>query len=533
MPVAHIGLSVENIAASASFYAAALQPLGYRYIGSRDDQLGFGVEEADFFLSPAKGPNRPSPVHVAFAANSRASVRNFYANALNAGGIPTGPPGYRGQELEVFNTAVLDLDGNTIEVVHQESDPPDFGPPPSSSGGHIPTVPIIAANQQPPGLQLPEYIPTQYASSRAPPPLSRASTRSARLTASVYSQRSDRSERSERSSRSKAPTSRSTMRSASCAPALENPSKTLVGTLLGAAAGAAAIYAIISSERDGARKERAFDRSMSRRHSYAPKAESGHGGYDEQSVGRISRARTLADVHDAHDTYDPYIKPIPLRSVTFDGTTNRLPRLTGSPHSPRRDSVISSSSRKSSRSQHASGEGPVFRDSFQPDRAIEWIPEDVEPSSRRSSAPSRRSSRRDRPRLDERRHSEYPPRSRISAADVPLPTSVVDSRASIRDKGLYQKSSRRSKGESSAPAPVSFETIRSSFGGKGKKGYADTVLPEDSISCASSRRSELKDDRKVRSGRAESLRDWSKRDERKGRRGPGSAPVRDRDGRYH
>lgn len=55
MPVAHIGLTVENIAASASFYAAALQPLGYRYFGSRDDQLGFGVEEADFFLSPVKG----------------------------------------------------------------------------------------------------------------------------------------------------------------------------------------------------------------------------------------------------------------------------------------------------------------------------------------------------------------------------------------------------------------------------------------------------------------------------------------------
>ena len=52
MPVSHIGLNVENLPASTSFFLSALQPLGYRYIGTRDDQIGFGVKEADFFLGP-------------------------------------------------------------------------------------------------------------------------------------------------------------------------------------------------------------------------------------------------------------------------------------------------------------------------------------------------------------------------------------------------------------------------------------------------------------------------------------------------
>ena len=53
MPVSHVGLSVKELAPAASFYCTALQPLGYRFIASRDTQLGFGVHEADFFLTPS------------------------------------------------------------------------------------------------------------------------------------------------------------------------------------------------------------------------------------------------------------------------------------------------------------------------------------------------------------------------------------------------------------------------------------------------------------------------------------------------
>src|SRR3954468_24511382 len=57
--------------------------------------------------------------HIAFTAPSRAAVRAFYAAALNAGGRPNGAPACRTEDSEHFNAAVLDYDGNSIEVVFQ------------------------------------------------------------------------------------------------------------------------------------------------------------------------------------------------------------------------------------------------------------------------------------------------------------------------------------------------------------------------------------------------------------------------------
>ena len=50
MPVSHLGLTVSHIPSATSFYLAALQPLGYRYIGQQGDAIGLGVTDADFFL---------------------------------------------------------------------------------------------------------------------------------------------------------------------------------------------------------------------------------------------------------------------------------------------------------------------------------------------------------------------------------------------------------------------------------------------------------------------------------------------------
>ena len=50
MPVSHVGLTVAHLPASCSFFLSALQPLGYRYIGQQGNQIGLGVDDADFFL---------------------------------------------------------------------------------------------------------------------------------------------------------------------------------------------------------------------------------------------------------------------------------------------------------------------------------------------------------------------------------------------------------------------------------------------------------------------------------------------------
>lgn len=52
MPVSHVGLTVSHVPSACSFFLSALQPLGYRYVGNQGDSVGFGTDDADFFLSP-------------------------------------------------------------------------------------------------------------------------------------------------------------------------------------------------------------------------------------------------------------------------------------------------------------------------------------------------------------------------------------------------------------------------------------------------------------------------------------------------
>lgn len=51
MPVSHVGLTVAHLPTSCSFFLAALAPLGYRYIGQEGNQIAFGIDVADFFIS--------------------------------------------------------------------------------------------------------------------------------------------------------------------------------------------------------------------------------------------------------------------------------------------------------------------------------------------------------------------------------------------------------------------------------------------------------------------------------------------------
>jgi predicted lactoylglutathione lyase len=56
--------------------------------------------------------------HVAFAAESRKTVDEFYAAAIAAGGRDNGKPGLRPHYHENYYGAfVLDPDGNNIEAV--------------------------------------------------------------------------------------------------------------------------------------------------------------------------------------------------------------------------------------------------------------------------------------------------------------------------------------------------------------------------------------------------------------------------------
>jgi len=60
----------------------------------------------------------PGPIHVAFAATSRAQVREFHAAALAAGGKDNGPPGLRPHyHANYYGAFVIGPDGHNFEAV--------------------------------------------------------------------------------------------------------------------------------------------------------------------------------------------------------------------------------------------------------------------------------------------------------------------------------------------------------------------------------------------------------------------------------
>ena len=119
----HIGLSVSDFERAKTFYAAALKPLGggvimefpFGTIGPFA-MAGLGVAGKPFFWNT--GEKTAPHLHVAFRAETREQVDQFYAAAIEAGGTDNGPPGLRlHYHANYYGAFVLDPDGHNIEAV--------------------------------------------------------------------------------------------------------------------------------------------------------------------------------------------------------------------------------------------------------------------------------------------------------------------------------------------------------------------------------------------------------------------------------
>jgi catechol 2,3-dioxygenase-like lactoylglutathione lyase family enzyme len=117
----HVSIPVADLQKSAAFYAAVLEPLGYRKIADRPASVGFGKTYPEFWLNA-----RPSGAcgaddigaHVCLRAKSIDAVREFHARALANGGRDDGAPGPRkGEVTDYFGAFIRDLDGNKIETM--------------------------------------------------------------------------------------------------------------------------------------------------------------------------------------------------------------------------------------------------------------------------------------------------------------------------------------------------------------------------------------------------------------------------------
>jgi catechol 2,3-dioxygenase-like lactoylglutathione lyase family enzyme len=114
----HVGLPVSDYARSKAFYERALAPLGITLLMEPVEKAaGFGKDGKPFFwLESLRGAVQN--VHVAFAADDRATVDAFHAAALEAGGTDNGAPGPREiYHPNYYGAYVLDPDGNNIEAV--------------------------------------------------------------------------------------------------------------------------------------------------------------------------------------------------------------------------------------------------------------------------------------------------------------------------------------------------------------------------------------------------------------------------------
>ena len=115
----HLSIQCADVAASAGFYDAVLDPLGGRRLMDFGDVIGYGAApKPEFWLGPRTTGDGFRESHIAFAAPDRAAVREFFRNAVDAGAEvlhqprvwPEYHPGY-------YAAFVRDPDGNNVEAV--------------------------------------------------------------------------------------------------------------------------------------------------------------------------------------------------------------------------------------------------------------------------------------------------------------------------------------------------------------------------------------------------------------------------------
>lgn len=120
----HTGFTMSDPKKSIAFYDKALAPLGYKVLMEVPTEhtggkvvVGYGVPpKPDFWL--AEGTPQTPRTHLAFRADNKQQVDEFYEAALAAGGTDNGPPGPRPHyHAGYYGAFVLDPDGYNVEAV--------------------------------------------------------------------------------------------------------------------------------------------------------------------------------------------------------------------------------------------------------------------------------------------------------------------------------------------------------------------------------------------------------------------------------
>ncbi|OCK84916.1 hypothetical protein K432DRAFT_319421 [Lepidopterella palustris CBS 459.81] len=487
MPVSHIGLTVSHLPTSCSFFLSALQPLGYRFIGQQGNQIGLGINDADFFLCQETPGIKAGAAHIAFSAPSRTAVRDFYASALNAGGRPHGSPATRNDETGYFNAAVLDFDGNSIEVVYRD------GPDADDAGTVIEHSRVLTWRKSVVDSVHDDRSIVSASSTRN-------SAKKALVPASVAPSAKAQSVISKAASMarsSSAPVSVPQISSSTSTG--DDTAKKIIGTLLGAAAGAAVAYAMCKSEEDSRHAEAEFNAFQQSRSAPAMQSKAAEPKLSIQDPQPIYESPPRSIHRNISDTDSFYSTP--QRRAYTQRAIEAAPAM--SYHAPTYTSVPPTQAPETHAIDYIAASAAPPRSHFSTHRSVS-SPSAIQRADARSSA--------GHSTLISSFHASEAPRALLDTSDRRSSAGSSHSRRSTKSKAKssythVSKHSSNRKPTSRAPSPPPTGSKTASIVGSilGREvtktpepaGLStesdtdrDTVAPSDSISNAgSSRRS--------------------------------------------
>jgi catechol 2,3-dioxygenase-like lactoylglutathione lyase family enzyme len=117
----HVVFGVSNYEECKAFFLKALKPLGVGVFSEGPLGLEVGRPDSKSSLCIRRVEEKATHLHLAFTADTRKQVHEFYQAALQAGGKDNGAPGLRPQYHSNYYAAfVIGPDGHNIEAVCHE-----------------------------------------------------------------------------------------------------------------------------------------------------------------------------------------------------------------------------------------------------------------------------------------------------------------------------------------------------------------------------------------------------------------------------
>lgn len=117
MIIDHIGITVKNYTKSKKFYVDLLVSIDIVLVMEYQGWAGFGRNnKPEFWIT--ENNKLDSALHIAFGAENREKVRNFYDTAIKLGEKDNGAPAIRDKyHQNYYGAFIIDHDGNNIEAV--------------------------------------------------------------------------------------------------------------------------------------------------------------------------------------------------------------------------------------------------------------------------------------------------------------------------------------------------------------------------------------------------------------------------------